>query len=148
MKKAQHTRKARAVPPSLAGEARSPRSAKPHSCVVKTKSGGPCGAPPLAGTRKCIMHSGRNAVVLGSKGGHRRAIFSPEGLMPFDAPKTAADLRDLLAQSIVEIRGGKLDPKLANSISYLGAGFLKSLEVSDLEARLTALERPRNGEDR
>ncbi len=37
-------------------------------------------------------------------------------------PRTAADLRDLLAQSSVELRAGKLDPKLANSISYLGAG--------------------------
>jgi hypothetical protein len=46
----------------------------------------------------------------------------------------------LLAQSIVEIRTGKLDPKLANSISYLGAGFLRATEVSDLETRLLALE--------
>jgi hypothetical protein len=46
----------------------------------------------------------------------------------------------LLAQSIVEIRSGKLDPKLANSISYLGTGFLRALEVSDLETRLAALE--------
>jgi len=55
-------------------------------------------------------------------------------------PRTAADLRDLLAQSIIEIRAGKLDPKLANSISYLGTGFLRALEVSDLETRLLALE--------
>ena len=31
-------------------------------------------------------------------------------------------------------------PKLANSISYLGAGFLRALEVSGLEKRLEALE--------
>jgi hypothetical protein len=49
-------------------------------------------------------------------------------------------LRDLLAHLIVEIRSGKLDPKLANSISYLGAGFLRALEVSGLEKRLEALE--------
>ena len=56
------------------------------------------------------------------------------------APKTAADLRELLAQSIVETRAGNLDPRLANSIAYLGTGFLRALEVSDLEARLLALE--------
>jgi len=44
-------------------------------------------------------------------------------LQEFAPPRSAADLRDLLAQSIIEIRAGKLDPKLANSISYLGAGF-------------------------
>ena len=56
-------------------------------------------------------------------------------------PRSAADIRDLLAQCIVEIREGKLDPKRANSISYLGAGFLRAVEVADIEARLEALER-------
>jgi len=58
--------------------------------------------------------------------------LAPEGLKDYAAPTSAADLRDLLAQSIVEIRMGKLDPKLANSISYLGAGFLRALELADL----------------
>jgi hypothetical protein len=58
----------------------------------------------------------------------------------FLPPQTAADLRDLLGQSIVEIQAGTLDPKLANSISYLGAGFMKALEVSDTARRLAALE--------
>ena len=53
---------------------------------------------------------------------------------------SATDLRDLLGQSIVEIRTGKLDPKLANSISYLGAGFLRAMELADLERRLADLE--------
>jgi hypothetical protein len=85
------------------------------------------------------MHSGR-AVELGSKGGRRRTVYSPENLKEFPAPKNAADLRDLFAQSITEIRNGSLDPKLANAISYLGAGFLRALEISDLEVRLLALE--------
>jgi hypothetical protein len=45
-----------------------------------------------------------------------------------------------MAQLIVELRAGKLDPKLANAISYLGAGFLRAHEVSDLEARMRSLE--------
>ena len=63
------------------------------------------------------------------------------GLSDIPAPRTAADLRDLLAQSIVELRIGKLDPKLANSISYLGTGFLRAIEIADIEARLESLER-------
>jgi len=62
-------------------------------------------------------------------------------LQEFAPPRSAADLRDLLAQSIIEIRAGKLDPKLANSISYLGAGFLRAVEVADIQARLEELER-------
>jgi hypothetical protein len=92
------------------------------------------------------MHSGR-AAELGSSGGRRRAVYNPESLKQFSAPKSAADLRDLLAQSIIEIRSGKLDPKLANSISYLGTGFLRALEVSDVESRLAALEGQREQND-
>jgi hypothetical protein len=108
-------------------------------CRAKNKGGGGCGAPAVGGTNRCVMHSGR-AAELGSKGGRRRTVYSPDRLKELPAPKSAADLRDLLAQSIVEIRAGKLDPKLANSISYLGAGFLRATEVSDLETRLLALE--------
>src|SRR5215469_5668794 len=108
-------------------------------CRAKTKAGKPCRAPAAEGTDRCVMHSGR-AAELGSKGGRRRAIYSLDGLKDFAPPKTAADLRDLIAESIIEIRTGKLDPKLANSISYLGSGFLRALEVSDLETRLQALE--------
>jgi hypothetical protein len=51
----------------------------------------------------------RQATELGSKGGRRRAVYRPGDLREFGAPKTAADLRDLLADSIVEIRAGKLE---------------------------------------
>jgi hypothetical protein len=103
-------------------------------CQATNKAGKPCGAPVIRGTKRCVMHSGR-AAELGSKGGRRRAVYNPEQLKEFSAPQSAADLRDLLAQSILEIRTGKMDPKLANSISYLGTGFLRALEVSDLETR-------------
>ena len=108
-------------------------------CRAQTKTDKSCGAPAVEGTDRCIMHSGR-AAELGSRGGRRRTVYSPQGLKDFAPPKTAADLRDLIAQSIIEIRTGKLDPKIANSISYLGTGFLRALEESDLESRLRALE--------
>jgi len=108
-------------------------------CRAKNKAGKPCAAPAVEGADRCVMHSGR-AAELGGKGGRRRSVYSPDRLKEFAPPKTAAELRDLLAQSITEIRSGKLDPKLANSISYLGTGFLRALEVSDLETRLAALE--------
>jgi len=51
----------------------------------------------------------------------------------FATPKSAAELRDLLVESIIEIRAGKLDPKIANVLGYLGASYLRALEMSDLE---------------
>ena len=87
-------------------------------CRAKNKAGQPCGAPAVGETDRCLLHSGK-AAELGSKGGHRRSVFNPEQLKDFAPPNSAADLRALLAESIIEIRSGKLDPKLANSISYL-----------------------------
>jgi hypothetical protein len=115
-------------------------------CQKKKRDGRRCGASALTGKKYCALHSepGR-AALLGSKGGRRRTVDSPEALKDFPTPKSAADLRDLLAQSIIEIRAGTLDPKLANSISYLGVGFLRALDVSDVERRLDALEQEIRG---
>jgi hypothetical protein len=88
------------------------------------------------------------AAALGSKGGRRRAVYSPGELREFAAPKTAADLRELLAESIIEIRAGKLDPRIANALGYLGASYLRALEVSDIESRLDALGVTQRGEER
>jgi hypothetical protein len=115
-------------------------------CIAKARSGERCKSAPMRGKKKCMFHTGNFARTLGSKGGHRRAIFNPDELKEFSAPKSASDLKDLLAQSLVDVRRGNLDPRVANSISCLGAGFVKAIEISDLEARLTALERPRNGD--
>ena len=118
-----------------------PSKATLAQCKAVTSSGQQCRAKPYK-DGLCFFHfDPQRAAELGRKGGRRRAALKPEGLEEFAAPKTAADLRDVLAQSIIEVRVGKLDPKLANSISYLGAGLLRAIEISDLEARLAVLER-------
>ena len=111
-------------------------------CQKKKRDGNQCRARARSGQKYCALHAEPGkAAELGSRGGRRRAVYSPDGLQEFTAPRTAADLRDLLAQSIIEIRAGKLDPKLVNSISYLGTGFLRAIEVADIQARLESLER-------
>lgn len=113
-------------------------------CLKKKRDGSRCGAHALADEKYCSLHSEPGkAAVLGRKGGRRRTVHSPEDLQEFPAPKSAADLLDLLAHSIVEVRSGKLEPRLANSISYLGTGFLRAIEVANLERRLEDLERER-----
>lgn len=111
-------------------------------CLKKKHDGNTCRARALIGKEYCALHAepGR-AAQLGRKGGHRRTIYSPKCLKDVSAPMNAADLRDLLAQSIIEMRSGLLDPKLANAIAYLGMGFLRAVEMADLEKRLTELEK-------
>jgi hypothetical protein len=111
-------------------------------CESKRRDGGRCGARAVVGKKCCALHSepGR-AAILGGKGGRRRTVYSPIDLKEFSAPKCAADLRDLMAESIVEIRSGKMDPRIANALGYLGASYLRALEAADLETRLANLER-------
>jgi len=110
-------------------------------CEHKSEDGTRCGAAALRAKTRCSLHAdpGR-AAVLGSKGGRRRSAYRAGDLREFVAPKTAADLRELLAESIIEIRAGKLDPRVANALGYLGASYLRALEVSEIESRLDALE--------
>jgi hypothetical protein len=77
---------------------------------------------------------------MGAKGGRRRAVYNPSNLEPFTTPKNAADLFPLLAQTLVEVRSGKMDPKVANSIAVLSAACLNALETAETESRLQALE--------
>jgi hypothetical protein len=118
-------------------------------CRHKKPDGKRCGASALTGQERCSMHAdpGR-AAELGSKGGRRRAMYPFTDLKEFAPPKTAADLRDLLAESIIEIRLGKMDPKIANALGYLGASYMKAIEVSEVQQRLTALESRQRIEER
>jgi hypothetical protein len=110
-------------------------------CIATARSGEPCKSPPLRGKKKCRFHLyPAEAALMGAKGGRRRAIFNPANLEPFAAPKTAGDLLRLLAQTIVEVRSGRLDPKVANSIAYLAGGLANTLELVEYGARLDALE--------
>jgi len=118
-------------------------------CQKTKRDGNTCKASALIGKKYCALHSddGR-AAELGSKGGRRRSVYKPGDLREFTAPKTASDLRDLLAESIVEIRAGKLDPRVGNALGYLGASYLRALEVSEIESRLDALETSQRSAER
>ena len=99
-------------------------------CSAKNKAGKPCKAPAAGDTKRCVMHSGR-AAELGRKGGRRRAIYPLGDAMEIPAPRAASELRDLLAQLMVEVITGKVEPKTANAITYLSTGFLRAIEVTE-----------------
>jgi hypothetical protein len=118
-------------------------------CEHKKRDGKRCRARALTGQNRCAIHAHPGtAAELGSKGGRGRAVYRLGDLTEFTAQKTAADLRDLLAESIIEIRSGRLDPKIANALGYLGASYLGAIEVSDIQERLNALESSQRVEER
>jgi hypothetical protein len=57
-----------------------------------------------------------------------------------DMPKTAGDVKNALANTMVQVYTGTIDAKTANTLAYLGMSLLRAIEVSDFESRLNALE--------
>jgi hypothetical protein len=51
-----------------------------------------------------------------------------------------SDVTGLLAQTINQVRSGRLDPKTGNAVGYLAGVLLKALQQGDFEARLQVLE--------
>lgn len=64
---------------------------------------------------------------------------------PVAPPKTALEVRDLLAEAICQIRRRKLDTKTGNTLAYMASSLLRAIELGDLESRLKSLEE-RNGD--
>jgi len=46
----------------------------------------------------------------------------------------------MMAETMAEVRAGKMDPKLGTTIGYLGMALLRAFEVADLEERLEKME--------
>jgi hypothetical protein len=46
----------------------------------------------------------------------------------------------MLAESMAEVRTGKMDPKLGTTLAYIGTSLLRAIEVADVDDRLKKLE--------
>ena len=113
-------------------------------CQKIKRDGTRCKASALVGEQCCALHSdSRKAAELGSRGGRRRSKFNAEQLMPLSAPKKATDVRDFLAQSMVEVRSGQLDPQAGKCICELASEFRKTLEMCVIEEVVEPIERGR-----
>jgi len=110
------------------------------TCKARTKSGKRCSRPPMGGKPFCNFHTPGLASKAGKIGGPRRRLLDPTKLAPFEAPRSAQELAALVAETMIEVRGAKLEPRVANSLSCLGSCFLQALQHGDLEERLTKLE--------
>ena len=57
-------------------------------CQKKKPDGNQCRARARSGQKYCALHAEPGkAAELGSKGGRRRAVYSPDGLQEFTAPE-------------------------------------------------------------
>jgi hypothetical protein len=114
-------------------------------CRAKTGSGRPCGAPALRESQFCSLHADPDrASKLGRKSAAVRSSSEASEKSPAIAecpvPKTASDVKEILAQTMADIRAGKTNPKLGTTLAYIATALLRAIEVSDLENRLRGME--------
>jgi hypothetical protein len=111
-------------------------------CSSKRKDGQQCGAAALRGQPSCHFHSLPGvAAALGSKGGRRRAIYRAEDLKQFAPATTAAELAAVVAQTLSDVRDGRMDAKTGNAVSCLATCLLTVIKADTLEARLAVVEK-------
>ena len=112
-------------------------------CHHVKDDGNQCRATKLRGSKYCFFHdpakAGERAAAQQAGGRNGRAA-----VLPPDAPhrrvKTAAEVIDLLSETINQVRTGQLDPKVGNCVGYLSSVILRAIEQGDMAERLAALE--------
>jgi hypothetical protein len=111
-------------------------------CKTTTNAGDRCRAVAVK-DGLCALHADpKRAAEMGRKSGQARR-FRGSGEQPqpeLAPPRTAQEVRAALGQFISDVRARRLDSKVASTLGYLANVLLKSIEVSDVEGRLAALE--------
>ena len=99
-------------------------------CRARTKAGRQCAAPAVRGGAYCAIHADPNrAAELGRKGGARNRKMYHGEIQEVPVPKSAADVRRVLAEVMAETRAGKMDPKLGSTLAYMATALLRAYEA-------------------
>ena len=109
-----------------------------RQCKAILDDGEQCGAYARTDKEYCFSHDpeSREAKLEAvHKGGLVKKVRITEPLTPVDLV-TARDVVRLLTVTIEEVRTGKLDPRLANTIGFLAGHLTRAYEVAELEEKV------------
>ena len=111
------------------------------SCGAKTKRGRPCKAAVVYGTHFCALHGNpTRAAELGRMGGRKNRHYVDNDEVIIAPPTTPEDVKNLLAQAMVDVRAKKLDLRIASTLISMSGALLKAFENADTERRIVLLE--------
>jgi general stress protein YciG len=113
-----------------------------HYCGAKTKAGKACKAVAVK-RGLCAFHADpQRAAQLGRKGGRKNRRYLPQGeVNPVPPPRTAREVKDLLAETLADIHAGRREPKVASVMAYVGTALLNAIKTAEMEERIASLER-------
>ena len=114
-------------------------------CTATTADGRPCPARPLGGSDRCYQHS-EDPTIAEHRAVSRRLggiNATHQRFLGADAPSPVLEnpvgVRELLADTIQQVRTGQLTPAAANSVVYAVGTALKLAEL-ELSAKVAKLE--------
>ncbi len=111
-------------------------------CKYLKQNDEPCEANAMLNTEYCFSHNPetKEAKLLAvTKGGQTpKKNYNPLPAIELTDSKSVVNL---LINTIGEVRAGTTDIRVANCIGFLASHLIKALELSDLENRITEIER-------
>jgi hypothetical protein len=115
-----------------------------EACERIKHDGQRCQAKAMAASQYCFFHDPSTAKA-------RRAAQRQGGqangsaVLPADAAEVSLhsgkDVAAFLAETINQVRKGRVSPKIASTAGYLSSLLMKALETTDVEERLAKVER-------
>ena len=102
------------------------KNSKPR-CKATAKNSKPCSAAPTSGGL-CFFHANPDkASELGQRGGRAKGpTANPDAAEYIARPlNTVGDVTNLLANTINDLRSGRIYSRLANTAGFLASGMLK-----------------------
>jgi hypothetical protein len=117
-------------------------------CKGKTQTGKPCRMKPIRGGDYCFSHSPktrRAQAEARKRGGENRHVphFADPALLPATV-EALPDAHQLLVYTLKEVSGMDNTIARARVLIALFESFVRSFEIGEIEARLSALELARN----
>ena len=114
------------------------------STCEKIKSDGQkCRAMAMADSQYCFFHD-PSAAKAREAAQRQGGQANGPAVLPADAPDvplhSGKDVSTFLAETINQVRKGRVSPKIASTVGYLSSLLMKALETSDIEDRLARVE--------
>src|SRR5690348_12092702 len=99
-------------------------------CRAQTRSGRPCAAPALRDAAYCSLHADPDrASKLGRKSAtqrsHSAVSANSSGDREYAVPKSADDVKRMLAETMADVRAGRLSTKIGTTLAYIGTALLR-----------------------
>ena len=111
-------------------------------CRAQTKRGHPCRAAVVYGGEFCALHADpTRAAEIGRIGGRKNRHYVEVEEVNISPPSSPEDVKNLLAQAMVDVRAKRLDPRIASTLTYMSSALLKAFDSVETEERLTRLEK-------